>query len=70
MKPAPLAALAGIAAVAATTGVLFAATSASATKCPPPGEITVGDRTISTCVVIFPGCDPRPCDPTAAAPQE
>lgn len=67
------AAISGVVALAATTGILFAATSASAYKCPPPTQ-PVGDvRGIQVCGIggpIIPGCDPGPCDPTAAAPQE
>lgn len=73
-----ISALVGGLALAATTGVLLAATSASAIKCPPPlqpGEINVrGYVTLSGCyghiVEVPPGCDPGPCDPTAAPPQE
>ena len=68
-----LALVSGLAAVAATAGVLFVATSASAIKCPPPtqpGDLHVAGRTISGCYGPVVQCDPRPCDPTAAAPQD
>jgi len=64
----------GVVALAATTGVLYAATSASAVKCPPPldGPVTAGPYTVNVCEIpkIVPGCDPAPCPPTAIAPQE
>ena len=68
-----LALASGLAAVAVTGGVLFAVTSASAINCPPPtqpGNLYVAGRTVSGCFGPVVQCDPRPCDPTAAAPQE
>lgn len=75
---------AGLAAVAATTGLLVAATSSSAAwQCPPLTQsgtpVTAGPVTVQTCTtnpedvrdivrILIPGCDPGPCDPTAAAP--
>lgn len=70
MRPALAA---GLAAVAATTAVLFGATSSTAIKCPPPthpGDLQVAGRTVSGCFGPVVQCDPRPCDPTAAAPQD
>ena len=51
----------GLVAVAATTGLLFAATSASAVKCPPP----LTGSAVCNLPVIVPGCDPAPCPPTS-----
>ena len=69
-----IAALSGVVALAATTGVLLAATSASGYQCPAPlngGPTTVGKVTIGCGVgPIVPGCDPGPCDPTAAPPRD
>lgn len=65
----------GLAALAAAAGIMVAASSASAIKCPPPtqpGQITlpVTGTTVSGCYGPVVQCDPRPCDPTAAPPQE
>lgn len=62
-------------ALSATAGVLLAASSATAYKCPPPlenGSVTVAGRSVNACGLgpVVPGCDPGPCDPTAAAPTE
>lgn len=69
-----LAAFAGVAALAASTGVLLAATSASAIRCPHPTHhayLNVAGRQVGVCTVgpVPPGCDPGPCDPTAVAPN-
>lgn len=65
---ARLAAVCGVATVAATAGVLLTATSASGAKC--VGPYTAAGRTVQACVPVLPGCDPRPCDPTAAPPRD
>ena len=72
------AAFSALAAVVVSAGVALAATSADAWQCPSPTEegktITAGPVSVRTCQVrellIIPGCDPGPCDPTARAPQE
>jgi len=68
--------LAGLAALAATTGLLLVATSSSsssALKCPPgtvPYTLYVNGVPVGACKPApYPPCDPGPCDPTAIAPQ-
>ena len=72
----------GLAALTATTGLLFSMTSASGATCPAPTQEgpsrPVGPVSVPTCTVdlkevkdlLTPNCDPGPCDPTAAPPQE
>jgi hypothetical protein len=67
-----IAAFSGLAVLAATTGVLLSATSASAIKCPVPTKpgAVVDFTQCMTGGQIPPGCDPGPCDPTAVAPRD
>lgn len=75
---APVALLAGVTAAASAAGVLLVATSSSAAQCPAPlqgRELLVhGVVSLNPCEGSYelfpPGCDPGPCDPTAAPPQE
>lgn len=69
-----LAALAGVGALAATTGILLAATSVSATPyCPrhtyENTYYVAGIGVVACAVGPEPGCDPQ-CDPTAVAPRD
>lgn len=66
-----------VAALAASAGIALAATSSNAAPpCPKPlhGSHHVVVVVVTDCAPeigpIFPGCDPGPCDPTAAAPRE
>lgn len=68
-----LSAAVGIAALAATTGVLLAATHSSALNCPNgtvPWTVVSGPVSVGACKPApYPPCDPGPCDPTALPPQ-
>lgn len=71
------AALAGAASLVATTGLLLVATSSSsAMPCPKntsPHTYYVPGTGVGVAACKpwpEPGCDPGPCDPTAAAPRD
>lgn len=69
------AAFSGLAALAAAAGIALGASSASAIKCPPPTHpgtvsVPVTGTQVQSCTGPIVQCDPRPCDPTAAPPQE